>query len=303
MNGWFTTPFPTVKALNWIPWLMTKLFVEVAVVILPNLSTTSIVTAMLKVAVTTAPEITQLVPLVETLNPAGSVLAASSVHVKGAVPPVMATECENPAFVSPPPVANVNVPSDTAGLMASIAAALVAVTGGVDVPASPASVEEKVSVSGEAPASTAVGVPVSTQFGLAVLTPRPVPAGSPVTMQLPAASGRMPPAVGTFCVYSLPWSPPPSVGVGMVSRALMAMLMEFEAVTGAIVLGGFAAESVAFTVTIIGLAVWSAAVAVPERTQFVPLTMVVVNPVPTGKPVNRQLAIGCTPPVVGTLIE
>ena len=96
-----------------------------------------------------------------------------------------------------------------------------------------------------------------------------------------------------------------SLIVVLCSLAVVYLLLgaEFIAVTGAVVFGGFTAESVAFATSVIGLAAWSAAVAVPERTQFVPTTIVVVNPVPTGSPVNRQLAMGCTPPVVGTLIE
>lgn len=68
---------------------------------------------------------------------------------------------------------------------------------------------------------------------------------------------------------------------------------EFDALTGAGVLGGMVAESIAVSVSIVGP---NAAVGMPETTQFVPFCVTVR---PAGRPGILHPVRGRTPPVVG----
>ena len=143
------------------------------------------------------PEIMQFGLAFAIVSPAGKPVAVQ--FVSGRMPPVVGIVAEYtpPVSAVPPvasPVANTNCGTASAATTFTAVAALV-VEAAVES-ASPVSVAEILMDSGLAAWSAAVGVPDRTQFGLAVVTINPVIAGRPETVQLPAANGKTPPAVG-----------------------------------------------------------------------------------------------------------
>lgn len=121
--------------------------------------------------------------------PAGSPVMEQ--FVIGGMPFIVGTVKVYAAPASPAPGENVGTVS--AALIVSAVEALIPVTGGVLVAASPVSVAEILIESGAA-ASADVGDPERTQFGEAVEAANPVPAGNPDTLQF--VIGSIPPVVG-----------------------------------------------------------------------------------------------------------
>ena len=118
--------------------------------------------------------------------------------IMGRMPPLVGMVRLYAVPTSPVPATNAGTAS--AAFIVSAVVALIAVTAGVIVAGSPESVAEILSISGLAATSAAEGVPDSTQFGDAVDIINPVIGGRPITVQLPAAKGRMPPIVGIVAV-------------------------------------------------------------------------------------------------------